>query len=206
MVTSFVPVRLLPERLVEAAAVLGRAAVDDPFFVYVLPDAARRAWGVPLIMQTVLRIGLAHGEVWTTPPPITGVASWLSPAHPVVTQADREAAGFAEVRALWGPEAIARFYGIGADVGEAESLAPADPHWYLHWLGADPSAQGRGIGSTLVRQMTARADAEDVVCRLLNFVPRNVPIYEHLGFRVILDTVLSRTGLRLWVMAHPPLA
>jgi hypothetical protein len=54
--------------------------------------------------------------------------------------------------------------------------------------------------------MTARADAEDVACQLLNFVPRNVPIYEHLGFRVILDTVLSRTELRLWVMAHPPLA
>ena len=204
MATSFVPMRLLPERLIEAAAVMGRAAVDDPLFVYVLPDAAQRAWGVPLMMQFVLRIGLAHGEVWTTPPPITGVASWISPDHPAVTQADRETAGFAEVRATWGPEAIARFYDIGADVGEAESLAPAEPHWYLHWLGTEPSAQGRGIGSTLVRQMTARADAEDVACQLLNFVSRNVPIYEHLGFRVILDTVLSRTGLRLWVMARQP--
>jgi ribosomal protein S18 acetylase RimI-like enzyme len=205
MVTSFVPVHLLSERLIEAAAVLGRAAVDDPLFVYVLPDTAQRERGVPLLMQSVLRIGLTRGEVWTTPPPITGVASWISPAHPVVSQADREAAGFAEVRASWGPEAVARFYDVGADVAEAESLAPAEPHWYLHWLGIEPSAQGQGIGSTLVRQVFARADAEDVACQLLNFVPRNIPIYRHLGFRVILDTVLSRTGLRLWVMARPPL-
>src|SRR5215211_6978689 len=97
MATSFVPMRLLPERLIEAAAVMGRAAVDDPLFVYVLPNAAQRAWGVTLMMQSVLRTGLTHGEVWTTPPPITGIASWISPAHPVVTQADREAAGFADV-------------------------------------------------------------------------------------------------------------
>jgi hypothetical protein len=53
--------------------------------------------------------------------------------------------------------------------------------------------------------VTARADAEDMACQLLNFVPRNVPIYEHLGFRVILNIVLPRTGLRLWVMARAPL-
>jgi Acetyltransferase (GNAT) family len=100
---------------------------------------------------------------------------------------------------------LARFYDIGPDVGDAESLAPAGPHWYLHWLGTEPTAQGRGTGSTPVRQVTARADAEDVAYHLLNFVPRNMPIYEHLGFRVILDTVLSLTGLRFWVMARQPL-
>jgi ribosomal protein S18 acetylase RimI-like enzyme len=135
---------------------------------------------------------------------LAGVASWIPPAHPVVTQVDREAAGLAEVRASWGPEAVARFYDIGANVGEAELLAPTQPHWYLHWLGTEASVQGRGIVSTLVRQVTARADAEDVAYQLLNFVSRNVPIYEHLGFRVILDTVLSRTGLRHWVMARQP--
>src|SRR4051812_46227005 len=63
MAATFVPVRLPPECLVEAAALMGRAAVDDPIFVYALPDAAQRAAGVPRMLETVLRIGLAHGEV-----------------------------------------------------------------------------------------------------------------------------------------------
>ena len=57
------PVHLLPERLAEAAAVMGRAFVDDPLFVYALPDADQRASGVPLMMESLLRIGLAQGEV-----------------------------------------------------------------------------------------------------------------------------------------------
>jgi ribosomal protein S18 acetylase RimI-like enzyme len=122
------------------------------------------------MMPSVLCIGLTHGEVWSTPQPITGIASWISPAHLTVTQADREAAGFANVRASWGPEAVARFDDVRADVGEAESLAAAEPHWYLHWHGTEPSVQGRGIGSTLVRQVTTRADAEGVACQLLNDV------------------------------------
>ena len=83
------------------------------------------------------------------------------------------------------------------------SLAP-ESHWQLAWPGSMPSHHGRGIGSTLVRQMTTRADAEGDACWLFTFTPRNVPIYEHLGFQVTLETTFPSSGLRLWVMAHPP--
>ncbi len=63
MTAPVAPVRLPPERLDEAAAVLGRAVVDDPLFSYLLPDAQQRVSGVPLLMAMFLRIGLAHGEV-----------------------------------------------------------------------------------------------------------------------------------------------
>jgi hypothetical protein len=56
-----------------------------------------------------------------------------------------------------------------------------------------------------VRQVTTRADAEGVSCTLFTFTPRNVPIYEHLGFHVTLDTNLPSSGLRLWVMARSPI-
>ena len=81
---------------------MGRAVVDDPLFVYVLPDAQQRVSGVPMMMEMFLRIGLAHGEVWVTPPPIRGVACWLSPAHPTITAEDRNAAGWSGVGAAWG--------------------------------------------------------------------------------------------------------
>jgi GNAT superfamily N-acetyltransferase len=181
-----------------------RAVVDDPLFLYLLPGAQQRVSGVPLMMAMFLRLGLAHGEVWVTPPPIRGVACWLSPAHPTLSQEDREAAGWREVAAAWGRAAADRYQAFVSDMaGAVGSLAP-QPHWHLAWLGIEPGHQGRGIGSALVRQMTTRADAEGTACWLFTFAPRNVPVYEHLGFHVTLETPLPASGLRLWVMAHPP--
>jgi ribosomal protein S18 acetylase RimI-like enzyme len=205
MATTVAPVRLSPELLTEAATVMGRAVVDDPLFVHLLTDPQQRVSGVPMIMEMFLRIGLAHGEVWVTPPPIRGVACWLSPAHPTITVEDRDAAGWREVGAAWGREAVDRFQAfIGERDGAVDSLTP-QPHWHLAWLGVEPGQQGQGIGSTLVRQMTTRAEADGLACWLFTFAPRNVPIYERLGFHVTLDTTLPSSGLRLWVMARPPL-
>ena len=205
MLASFAPVRLSPDDVLEAAAMMGRAAVDDPMFVYALPEATKRAAGAPLMLATSVRIALAHGEVWTTPQAITGVATWLSPSHPRLTPEDRDAAGAQEVRAAWGAEAFARFQTFDADVGGFVGTLAQEPHWHLGWLCVEPDHQGRGIGGRLVREMTARADAEDVPCELFTFVPKTVALYEHLGFRVTADTVLPRTGIRLMVMVRPSL-
>ena len=204
MTAPVAPVRLPLESLDEAATVLGRAVVDDPLFVYLLPDAQQRVAGVPLMMEMFLRLGLAHGEVWVTPPPIRGVACWLSPARPTITAEDRHAAGWSEVQAAWGRAAVDRYQAFLGDRDDAVgSLAP-QPHWHLAWLGVEPGHQGQGIGNTLVRQMTTRADADGMAYWLFTFAPRNVPIYERLGFHATLDTDLPSSGLRLWVMAHPP--
>ena len=205
MTAAVAPVPLPPARLVEAAAVMGRALVDDPRFVHVRPDPQQRASGVPLMMASLLRIGLAQGDVWATPPPIAGVAFGLPPAHPMIPDEDRDAAGWREVGAAWGSEAFARFKAFAADIGDVAGSLSAQPHWQLAWLGVEPGQQGRGIASTLVRRVTTRADAQGVACQLFTFSPRNVPIYEHLGFRVTRDTILPSSGLRLWVMARPPL-
>lgn len=204
MTAAVAPVRLPAERLHEAAAVLGRAVVDDPLFTYLLPEAVPRTSCVPLLMEVFLRIGLAHGEVWVTPRTIRGVACWLSPAHPIITAADRDAAGWSGVMTALGGETVDRFEAFFDDRGRAVASLAQEPHWQLAWLGVEPGCQGQGIGSTLVRQGTARADADEMACWLFTFAARNVPIYERLGFRVTRDTILPSSGLRLWVMAHPP--
>ena len=142
MTTTFVPVRLPPDRLVEAAAVLGRAAKDDPIFVHALPDAGQRAAGAPQMLETALRIGLTHCEVWVTPTPITRVACWISPTHPTVTAEDRDAAGSRAVGATWGAEAFARFQAFATAVAEALAPIAAEPHWYLAWSASSRTSKG----------------------------------------------------------------
>ena len=143
MTAAVAPVRLPPERLGEAAAVMGRAVMDDPLFLFLLPDARQRSSGVPLMMEMFLRLGLARGEVWVTPPPIRGVACWISPAHTTITEEDREAAGWSGVGAALGREAVDRFQAFLGDRDDAVgSLAP-QPHWHLTWLGVEPGTRAR---------------------------------------------------------------
>jgi hypothetical protein len=45
---------------------------------------------------------------------------------------------------------------------------------------------------------------EGSCCHLFTFAPHYVAIYEHLGLDVAADTILPRTGLRLWMMVRSP--
>jgi ribosomal protein S18 acetylase RimI-like enzyme len=59
---------------------------------------------------------------------------------------------------------------------------PAEPHWYLPFIGVDPARQGAGYGSELMKHMLERCDAERTPAYLENSNPRNIPFYERLGF------------------------
>jgi ribosomal protein S18 acetylase RimI-like enzyme len=201
---NIAPVRMSVDQLEGAAAVLARAAVDDPIFVHCLPDSAERARGVPLIMQYFLKLGLTHGEIWTTPGPISGAAWWSRPNDPKISPEDREAAGLSAVAGAWGEGAFGRFRDFAADISEVASAAADRLHWHLSWIGVEPAQQGKGVGSALLRHLIKRTDDSGVECDLFDFVPENVPLYEHFGFRVANDSILPRTGLRLWRMIRAP--
>jgi ribosomal protein S18 acetylase RimI-like enzyme len=62
---------------------------------------------------------------------------------------------------------------------------PSEPHWYLPLIGTDPSCQGCGHGSALLRDAADRLDAAGSVAHLESTHPRNVPLYERYGFEVV---------------------
>ena len=61
---------------------------------------------------------------------------------------------------------------------------PDEPHWYLPVTGVDPSHQGRGHGSAMLRAALARCDADGLVAYLESSSPANLPLYERHGFEV----------------------
>jgi GNAT superfamily N-acetyltransferase len=62
---------------------------------------------------------------------------------------------------------------------------PGEPHWYLPLIGVEPSQQGKGVGSALMRHALAAADPERRPAYLESSNPRNVPLYERHGFTVL---------------------
>ena len=59
---------------------------------------------------------------------------------------------------------------------------PEEPHWYLPFIGVDPSRQGQGHGSALLRHALARCDRDHLPAYLESSNPRNISLYERHGF------------------------
>ena len=64
---------------------------------------------------------------------------------------------------------------------------PEEPHWYLAALGVDIKAQGKGMGSILMKHALARVDRERKPAYLESSNPRNIPFYQRHGFEVTGD-------------------
>jgi ribosomal protein S18 acetylase RimI-like enzyme len=76
----------------------------------------------------------------------------------------------------------------GDVAGLAEQMGgyhPEEPHWYLAALGVDIKAQGKGMGSILMKHALMRVDRERKAAYLESSNPRNIPFYERHGFEVI---------------------
>ncbi len=182
-------------------AVLVRAFEDDPVAGYLFPGARSRARGLRRFFGTQVQTMIAGaGEVWTTPE-VAGGALWARPGTP--RQATlRDAMRLAPV--LWevvlGGRASAGFR-LLADV---ERARPTQPHWYLATLGTDPSRQGRGIGSALLRRVLRTADEDQVPAYLESSKQRNVPFYARHGFEVTGEIRSEEGAVTLWPMWRAP--
>ncbi|CAG1018045.1 phosphinothricin acetyltransferase [Burkholderiaceae bacterium] len=80
--------------------------------------------------------------------------------------------------------------------------APRVRHHYLTMIGVDPSMQGRGIGSRLVREVIARARSAGMEAVALDTENAdNVGRYEKLGFRETGRVCVGRTTAYCMVLS-----
>jgi ribosomal protein S18 acetylase RimI-like enzyme len=78
------------------------------------------------------------------------------------------------------------------------------PHAYLWFLGVAPAAQGRGIGSRLLKSATDRLDARAEAAYLETQTERNIALYVRHGFRVVSEHRSTPDAPLLWSMWRDP--
>jgi GNAT superfamily N-acetyltransferase len=129
------------------------------------------------------------------------------------------AEGFAAI-ALWLPPGVAPdeeamlppLY-VGADdslrrdidrvLGQMGDFHPLEEHWYLPLTGVDPVAQGRGLGSALLKHALARCDRDAKPAYLEATSPRSRALYARHGFDEI-GLIQSGSSPPLWPMLRMP--
>ena len=77
------------------------------------------------------------------------------------------------------------------------------PHWFLALLGVDPTFQGRGVGSALLRVGHEAADLDGRPCFLETFTEPNVAYYERRGYTLTRSTTIAH-GVPIHALTRAP--
>ena len=193
-------VRLEDSRLGEASDVLARAFQDDPAWVWLIPDAAKRRRLLPWLFRVGFDVTAA--EVWTTAGVVYGAARWLPPGRPPMRVGPTLKALVATPFRLG--SAIGPFLAYGRAVEALRSETMPDPHWYLAGIGVEPSAQRQGIGASLLEPGLAAATRAALPAVLLTNNDANLSFYRRHGFEIVRTGATPQGGPQAWAMVKAP--
>ena len=179
-------------------ATLSAAFLEDPLFVWFLPEArTRRKW-----------LDWFHNRVLNETEPLGGAYTLESASDGAVLVYPPGAWPPSALRvfAAWPvPPAIPswRFLRQGLHVdSRIHASHPSAPHLYVYVLGVDPKQKGRGLGGALLRHALAIADAARAASYLETANPVNLPLYRKFGFEVS-GEITTHAGPPLWTMVRP---
>lgn len=193
-------VRLTKAQVKPAAEMMARAFQDYPLFVYFLPDASERKKKSTYDFQSLIGYGLLYGEVYATSPNLEGVAVWLPSGKVSMTLWRNIRSGRLFMLFRLGIKFFLKHRSFGDYISSIHKRHAPFPHWTLQLLGVDPVYQGKGYASTLLKPMLARIDRENLPCYVETHNERNVPIYQHLGFKVVEEGIIPGTEVTNWAM------
>jgi ribosomal protein S18 acetylase RimI-like enzyme len=199
---------IFPEQYREAAAMLGRAFVDDPLLkamVGNIPEPAQRALRMTRLFSVVLKIHRQDGQ------PVLGVMR------------DGKVGGAAIVEYVSRPQSapmtvisglallpdltrVAGLSGVVRAISVLDTLTrnrPAEPHIYLNILGVEPELQRNHFGVAILdflrEQAALRTDFAGVY--LETATEANVAYYSRAGYQVLSE--IYPLGVRMWRMMQP---
>jgi len=176
------------------AASLALAFEDDPVMAFLFPHPTSRVRRLKTFFQTGLSAQhLSHGLCFTDAG-CAGAALWNPPGRWRITLAQilRASPGFVTALGTNIPRALRTLAAV-------QRAHPVIPHYYLAVLGTRPNEQGKGLGSSLLRPILDRCDAEGLGAYLESSKERNIPFYQRHGFEVTGEIRLPG-GPVLWPM------
>ena len=178
---------------------LARAFMDDPVARWSCPPDRLRTSVLEGFHGARLRQLQRHDEVWMSEDRACA-ALWAPPECWRTTWRE----DLALARCVARPRLAARLpVTVSGLLGMERRHPRAPPHWYLAVLGTDPPAQGRGLGSAVMRPVLERCDADGVGAYLESSKERNIDFYARHGFRVVGEIRLPR-GPTMWPMWREP--
>ena len=196
------PARAGPADLAEVIRTLTDAFAEDPHMNWFMRDDGQRDAARFALFEMLIR-GAGANVAQIDRPAGGGAAAvwmpfeWLRPT-PLIA----ELRGLPTLLRTTGLARFGRLQAIRADMDRHH---PMDrPHAYLWFLGVAPAAQGRGVGSALLRWAGARLDAAGLPAYLETGTTRNVALYQRHGYKVLSEHKARADAPPMWSMWREP--
>jgi ribosomal protein S18 acetylase RimI-like enzyme len=192
--------RLNKSHIKPAVNVLAAAFQNYPLLNYYYPDELTKKRIARYFSSFAVFSGIRYGEIYATSHNLEGVAVWIpSDKYPVTFSRLLRSVPLSLIFAFarYGGNKM-RYLDQHIDAVH-QRLAPFK-HWFLHTVGVEPQSQGKGYAGKLLRPMLARIDEEGLPCYLETLDEHNVPLYEHLDFKVVDQATVPKTSLTNWAM------
>jgi GNAT superfamily N-acetyltransferase len=175
-------------------ASLTLAFASDPVMRWAWPDAHRYVTYWPRLADAFGGRAFDDGTAFGLEDCLA-VALWMRPG----TGPD-EAAVMDVMGESLAEETLRDINDVFDQMGE---LHPTADVWYLPLMGVDLPAQGRGLGSALLRHALAMCDLDGLPAYLEATNPRNRDLYARHGFTVV-EVIQAGSSPPLWAMLREP--
>lgn len=177
-------------------AVVVLAFSADPAARWAWPDPHQYLIHFPSFVQALGGKAFANGSAYNVDGD-AGAALWLPPEvspdeDALITLLQRTGSASAQKDLFAVFEQMGRYH-------------PGEPHWYLPFIGIDPSQQGKGYGAALMKHALIPCDRDHTSAYLESSNPKNIPFYEQHGFE-LLGTIQVGTSPPIFPMLRKPRA
>lgn len=184
-----------------AAAALGHSFSQDPFMAYLLPNAATRVQQSTQLFLPLIHTSLRYGGVEVAPDG-GGALLWVSGKYFPFRLSQIVQSSLRSIPLTLGLSAFKRLQ-MHEKVCEhaLEANAPAS-FAYLWVIGVHPSHAGQGFGKQLIQSaLDSMRNSGYSTCLLRTENPKNVGLYEHLGFQQIHTDTPPSSNLQYWLLS-----
>jgi ribosomal protein S18 acetylase RimI-like enzyme len=162
----------------------------------------RAAHKLSRFMRCTFRYAIRNGEAFAIDE--SGVALWLLPGRTDMTPGRMLGAGMLSFPITLGARDARSFRKFVRHTARVHRQAMPHLHYYLFAIGVRPDERGKGVGTSLIRHLRERATAQRLPIYLETQSPKNMLLYQKLGFTVANDEPIEGLDLPNWGMiAHP---
>lgn len=181
---------------------LTAAFLNDPVFAYFIPKASKRPRGIrKFFEQQIDWVYLPKGHVYVTEDGM-GAMTWAPPDKWQTPFSLVLRGGFNMIRA-GGLRHVPTMLSA-LNLIESQHKTMDEPHWYLAFIGVQPSHQGKGYGAALLSHHLDSVDSEGRPAYLEASTSRNRLLYHRHGFEDVEELQLPKDGPPMWRMWRTP--